>query len=522
MPDNETLDRRSLYSSMFSRSAIHCHSQREAPAADYGALSSFFQKGGAPHRTLQDLIDQSEKIRINDHCSVISCEALVRTGKNPSQEFQYGKRGSPESIKLDSCDSFTHALRGVEDLVYYEVENSLALQKLIKKDVWTRDDRVTWEREVSRIVSSELAKVPGLDQYRALKTEIPQYDAEKRPVYLNELSQDIENKTQKIRFCCEEMSFVEGYLLQKADNHFLKGGASDDFAAMVKKVMEVAPAREEKTFGDIIAASKEKAEAAPRNYKTPGPYYFAIGDLNCSSADKDAGHHAFIVTPIGNIVEATVSTVNGHPYTVIANTSGIKDYIDKKPFVEDRFDIANSSVYGPSITVEGAQKARLEILIARAERSTSEFVQVVSALPDKAPALGVVMDAMKASSGSGKMSGETLGMVVDLMDSSRADLEPVSTKLEDMTNRWEQAIALAGADPVLCEIVRKRMEASTDSVLKNEHVRSLPADLLTLSTLDETVASWRDDQRVALAGASAAAVYGMVSSAPRVPPPAAP
>lgn len=204
---------------------------------------------------------------------VVNFRDILETGEAPiyTEDNQYRSSYGNQYIDWNSNDEFTQALKTIENSASERIENNPELQMLLKKDHWTREDRVSWEKGVSEIISEEHNKIPGLNEYRneVNKEEYP--TVERRATRLNDLSQDIKNDTKTIEHDCESHSIVEGAILQKMDNKFLpENGASED------------------------------------DYKIQSNYFYAVGNVNFSKSNPKIGGHAFIVSSAtGNVIEST-------------------------------------------------------------------------------------------------------------------------------------------------------------------------------------------------------------------------
>ncbi len=211
----------------------------------------------------------------NYDARVVNFQSILETGKIQQESYtQDHPDAAPEYwksqyIDWDSDDAFTRAIDQVKNATFERIQNSPELTALLDKDAWNRDDRVTWEREISTIVSEELDKIPGLNEYRLAGNSEKYPDTERRAIRLNDLSQDIENGTTTITFSCENMAAFEGVILQQAENHFLP-------------------------------------DSAPKgDFKTASNYFYVVGRVNFSPEDSYVMNHAYIISSAtANIIEA--------------------------------------------------------------------------------------------------------------------------------------------------------------------------------------------------------------------------
>ncbi len=129
-----------------------------------------------------------------------------------------------QNIDFDQDDAYTRALDDITRAVQKRIDVDPKMQELLKKESWSRDDRVDWERRTSRYVSEEADNIQGLGGYRhanfAGKIDNPFSGsvAETRALNVNDLAQDIENDTEIIEYDCETMSLTEGAVLQRIED----------------------------------------------------------------------------------------------------------------------------------------------------------------------------------------------------------------------------------------------------------------------------------------------------------------
>jgi len=238
-----------------------------------------------------------------------------------------------QHVDLKSDDTYTRALETIKSESLRRIEESPDLQALKAKDSWTYEDRMAWEKGVSKIVSEEMDKIPGLDKYRTASSG----DAERIPKRINDVSEDMENGTTNVQFACREMTITEGIVLQQVDNELLP---------------------------------KESQEG---DYKARSNYFFVGGKHANSVFSSETGGHAFIMSSAtGNIIEAIRNPSDPDdrlPYTESRRGEyGYKykfeDFVKGIPFV-DRDDC---DIYMKSDTNHGEREGVVgrELMLSRA------------------------------------------------------------------------------------------------------------------------------------------------------------
>ncbi len=169
-------------------------------------------------------------------------------------------------INFSAKDEFIRALESIRKASILKIHNTPELKALLSKEHWDRDDRVTWERGGSEIITVQVDRVPGFGKYRTASSD----EDVVRASFLNNLSSDIRDNTAKIEFDCEAMAIAEGIVLQQIEN---------------KELPETAHHGDEKVSSN---------------------YFYVIGRANTAPKDFDLGGHAFIISSAtGNIIEAT-------------------------------------------------------------------------------------------------------------------------------------------------------------------------------------------------------------------------
>jgi hypothetical protein len=262
---------------------------------------------------------------------------ILRTGSIPMSDFGFYN----DSIDWTKDDAFTRALKAIEAKAREKIGASAALQALLKKDAWSRDDRALWEKEASNIIGAEVWAVPGLDAYRTHDKILGHA--------LNALSRDIERHSKDCEFDCKGMSFIRGCLLQKIENSLLP------------------------------------VSAPPRDFRRAMDYFVIAGGV-CFSDENKTGGHTFIFTPAGNIIEST-RKAGRDDYKTSATPHSFEAFVRGRPFVSTEND-----VYGGYWTDHEAARAaaktapresdkiftREEVLGSGHARCDGDFVMVSS------------------------------------------------------------------------------------------------------------------------------------------------
>jgi hypothetical protein len=224
-------------------------------------------------------------------------------------------RDPDETIDLSAKDEFVSSLVKITDASSRRVARSPKLQNLLAKTTWSMRDRVTWEREITQIVSEERHGIPGLKLYRS--TFDSDHPARIRAKSLNELASDISRNTADIQFDCEQMSAVDGIVLQRIENAALAGG---------------------------------RGLKAPASYLRVTGFLFTEWDQWKFEDPFVAGNHVYLMSPTtGNIIEATADpTENETVYREPAKgTWSVQDYLSGRDLIvhSDNKYVVYSSLY---------------------------------------------------------------------------------------------------------------------------------------------------------------------------------
>lgn len=211
-----------------------------------------------------------------------------------------------QSIDWNSEDSYTKALKKVEEQVLAEIEQSPQFRELLGKNFWTLEDRKIWEREVGDLVLENLHQIPGLSSYRYISEKYP--ETTHRPVVLNELAQDIDNNTDNVEFDCEEMSATAGSIIQRIENSLLP----DD--------------------------------VEPGNLKVASNYFLFTGKASWDKYDSSVNHAYIVSSATGNIIEATSEPWKGNSMGSYIESTNPNHHFDN--FAKTGYFVAkNGSVY---------------------------------------------------------------------------------------------------------------------------------------------------------------------------------
>ncbi|MFP4097616.1 MAG: hypothetical protein ACLFP8_05885 [Alphaproteobacteria bacterium] len=213
-------------------------------------------------------------------------EFFSQGGLSPARASQNNADGK---ILLEEDDTLNRTIEILKDVVEKRINNSPDFQALLSKNSWSFEDREQWERSLSQLVSDEMDKIPGLDNYRDIGSV--------HGTYINELSDDIEKGLRGDRsytkpFVCHQMTLIEAEIIQGVEDNILPQG---------------------------------------NGYKSATSYHTAVGNVILTG---QAALHAWVMSEAtGNIIEAT--TRNGrNPYTRSADPNySLDDFKANRPFV---------------------------------------------------------------------------------------------------------------------------------------------------------------------------------------------
>lgn len=261
----------------------------------------------------------------------ISFRSILETGEVPSAGGIYA--GNNQSIDWSSDDAYTRAIEQITKASQQRIAEDPATRALLEKPEWTREDRVEWERHTSEIVSDEMAKIPGLADYRIepatsmvneqKKDPLAEFaTAKERITGVNGLAADIEANAGNIEFDCETMSITEGVVLQQIEDNMLP-----------------------------------QAAAVEGSMKQSSAYYYATGMVTFLDDENPApGGHAFIVSSAtGNIVESTARPDNMQfAYQEMQPGYSFED------FIGGRMGMNPDTLYMTTITPEVSAQAQVD------------------------------------------------------------------------------------------------------------------------------------------------------------------
>ncbi len=188
-------------------------------------ISGFVAAGDrlAGHSTIDENPFLSQLFGTGDAPRMVTMQKFIDEGDIPSIGIVSGI-----GVDWGKEDEFTKTFDGKLTVgMLKAIEASPELQEVLKKNSWSHEDRVVWEKGVSEIISDQVHSIAGLKEYRSSSPSenlSGGHEVANRGNTLNYLSQDIKDGTSKMEFDCEQMSAVKGALLQMADNHFLGGG----------------------------------------------------------------------------------------------------------------------------------------------------------------------------------------------------------------------------------------------------------------------------------------------------------
>ena len=191
-------------------------------------------------------------------------------------------------INLNEQNEVTDALNTIRENTLTRIADSEILQDLLAKPEWDYDDRATWESHVSKIVSEEMNKIPGLDTYR-----IEKMGNIARTRDLSYLGVDMRDGTTVIEHDCETMRSLEGIVHTQVDKELLPEEGKND-----------------------------------NDLKRGGAYVAANGSVKYS-IDQETGGHAFLISTLtGNIIEGTADPDDGYlPYNDTGVDYSFADFI---------------------------------------------------------------------------------------------------------------------------------------------------------------------------------------------------
>ncbi len=110
-------------------------------------------------------LDEQPRIYMpNYNSSALSFRHILKTGDVTTYPKEMDEENQTVDWKKD--DEFNRTMTKLKDNVTEAVVNDPEMQKLLEKDQWTQEDRVSWEEKLGEKVSQEVDKIPALDTYR--------------------------------------------------------------------------------------------------------------------------------------------------------------------------------------------------------------------------------------------------------------------------------------------------------------------------------------------------------------------
>jgi len=274
-----------------------------------GVIQSASHEDGSIHYEEDGEIWTSDTVYDEESNKVIyesSTEFRNEDGGPGHDDLDWGS----QYVDWSADDPFTRSYETIRENTFARIEASPELQSLLTKNSWDMQDRETWERSVSEIISEEVDKIPGLDNYTNTVDDFAE-----RAKNLNDLSINIadpdfaEQNYIYPEVECETLTLIEGSVIQRADNHFLPD------------------------------------EALPGDLKVSSNYFYATGKVSFFADNGDVGGHAFIVSSATtNIIEATNDPSESFESAYRVNDNpdySFDDFVRGQPATFDR-----GSVYG--------------------------------------------------------------------------------------------------------------------------------------------------------------------------------
>lgn len=271
------------------------------------------------------------------------------------------KREPDQTIDLNAGDEFTQALDAITLRAQARLEKSASIAGLMRKSDWSMQDRIEWERELALTESEERHRYPGLGAYRNIFNR--EHLAKKRPPRLNDLSEDIRNSTDDLEFDCEQMSAVDGLILDRLEGALL-------------------PAR-------------------GRGYKRAFPYARATGYIymefdvfNGVKDDYVSGHHVFLISPAtGSIIEATADPLAEEAVyrTALHGWNGVEGYLRGESVITH---VEKKIIYYTSLPNDA--EARLKVAAEKQESYVGQIQPLAGRAQKELGALQLIFSAYEA------------------------------------------------------------------------------------------------------------------------------
>lgn len=185
------------------------------------------------------------------------------------------RRDPPQSLDLNAGDDLTKAMADIQKRVEARLAKSPSVKALFVKSEWDMKDRIAWEKEFALTLAEERHHTPGLDAYRS--TGDSKFHARVRSAKINDLSKDIHDNTAFFEFDCEQMTAVDGIIMQKIED------------------------------GVLPAQSPSLKKAAPY-IRATGLIYMELDTFLGQGDPMVVGNHVFLISSLtGNIIESTAN-----------------------------------------------------------------------------------------------------------------------------------------------------------------------------------------------------------------------
>jgi hypothetical protein len=285
---------------------------------------------------VDDLIIKDDTPELGDD-RVVNFQSIIKSGDVPLGNPVVGSY----DVDWEADDLFNERINEIEMNVTKRVSQHDALQDLINKPEWANQDRVSWEFHLSEIVSEEVNKVSGFEEYRSSSKNIigTLFDGIDRESRANEISRDLETGGQAIEFDCELMTIVEGSIIQRVENTLLPEGSEEG-----------------------------------GGYKEAGNYFYAQSQVSYDPQRDDPDEwrgHAYIISSVtGNIIEATADPDdNEHPYKFNVDSN-----FSFGEFIETGLAVTNGGIYhAQSVGLEEAKTIQSELVTFEASKADILF-----------------------------------------------------------------------------------------------------------------------------------------------------
>ena len=222
----------------------------------------------------------------------------------PQNYVDYIKKEFPEEknsylpLHVEFQDpAFTQALNRIQHKAVDTLNADPEIQALFTKTTWSREDRILWEEKLSQAVSDSMHVETGLSRYRVEDKKNTMRDPN-----LDGLGYDIAYAQRNREFDCEQMSAVEGIILQQIEDSALP------------------------------------ADTGQKDYKKASAYFYTglqwIQNMTVQT-EKGSEHAAILSSATGHIIEATVRPEHDmSPYQKALDADyTFDDFVNGKPML---------------------------------------------------------------------------------------------------------------------------------------------------------------------------------------------